>query len=418
MSVKNSSSVVGVDSLEHAQSVLKHMRSRGASARNYQTMELANLSEGERGLNEFNSIIIDSGKEVIKKQEDRQKETAILDLIGGQGGPSANKGAASNPNNFSVSHTLRSDRYELSPSKLSALAKDTLKSEAGFYYSSSNQQGQSGMSGKMERMAINRPRKTLLHMQDRKAAADDDDDFLASGSDEEEDAPYNGTRPDSPPSNRGYSDEPKYDSDDDVQSLTPSEITFGSGNARVTKNKSQTNGNAQSKMGNNNGDSVYFACIKQGTTSTMTNGVKKTMITSPQSSPDGPSGRITVNNPVEATSKESQEFADGLKYMMEANLNPSGAGALQKDSRKGPGSVSGSLASSKSGSLYNGSIATSVSSSASTGGGGANMNVSVGGKSAIAMDMAKKQGAVLKKGGLFVRAGGLRKAVRGGADAK
>lgn len=429
MSSTCSGAVVGIDTLEHAQSVLKSMRSRGSSARNYQTMGQASLGEGARGLNEFNSMIVDSGKELAKKQEERQKEEAILDLIGG--GPSSSK-ANSNDFSVSVSHTLRSDRYEVSPSKISALTKDSLVSEAGLFAADHTTGGaeMGVVRGKMERMALNRPRKVLPQKQqqqpaygkNKKASGDDDDDdeFLNSDDDyDDRDGDYRvkkgggyGGMMDTPP--KSYHDEPKYDSDEDEGSLNQSEMG---------QSRSHASNNAAAAQGRHS-----IANIRQGSTSTMTNGVKNKMIraASPHSSPDGTGlgpGRVTVNNSVEATTKESQDFADGLKYMMEASLNDHDRSSanllLSNPSKRAPGPLASRTAPPGAVSQSSSSVGPShthadfsTNMSASGVGGGKSVAASM-----TSMDFVKNKGAVLKKGGLFVRAGGLRKAVRG-SDAK
>jgi len=417
--------VVGIETLEHAQCVLKSLRSRSSASRNYQTMEAANFADGARGLSEFNTIIVDKGKEVARKQEERQKELAVLDLIGNPAG-SSNSPVKSI---HAVNHTLRSDRYELSPSKLAALAKvGSLEKEGGVYGSAGAAPSGKGSYGtkRMERMAINRPRKTQginkafesKHRDsDDDFFSDDDDDYKARPRPDHESLSYG--RADTPP--KSCDDMPKYDSDDDVEPLTAAERgSDKAGNSAIPKNKAAINqgGNDTSKAKAKKAATTAdgFMRMNQSTTSNMTNGVKNQML-SPQSSPDGPqmsasSSRVSIHNPIEATSAESQEFADGLKYMMEASLNEHGPdkyshGNSSKHSYAG--SVAGNIGSGSSTSNSNSSSSSSSSRSSAI------MNTSVSmSKTAMAMDIAKNKGAVLKKGGVFVRAGGARKARQAG----
>lgn len=423
--------VVGIETLEHAQSVLKSLRSRSSSARNYQTMEAANLADGQRGLQAFNNIIVEKGKEEARKQEERQKELAMLDLIGNPAGGGNSPGRSMH--SHAVNHTLRSDRYELSPSKLAALAKVGSLVQEGALYGGGGGGAAGGKGGgdtfgaKMERMAINRPRakqggsKKAYESKQR----DSDDDLLSDDDDDATGGPGRYSQPyfdraDTPP--KSYDDMPKYDSDDDVEPLTAAERGVDRGNSTITKNKAGVNQGSGSNYENakakvkrlNNTSTDGFMRMNQGTTSKMTNGVKNQLI-SPHSSPDGggpndgpgagssmghSSSRVSINNPVEATSAESQEFADGLKYMMEASLNEGGGArkGSQVRSHASSGSVAGNM-----GSSSGCTVASSTGSS--------HLNTSAAAsKSVMAMDIAKHKGAVLKKGGVFVRAGGARKA--------
>jgi len=422
--------VVGIETLEHAQSVLKSLRSRSSSARNYQTMEAANLADGQRGLQAFNSIVVEKGKEEARKQEERQKELAMLDLIGNPAGGGNSPGKSMH--SHAVNHTLRSDRYELSPSKLAALAKVGSLVQEGALYGGGGGGAAGGKGGgdtlgaKMERMAINRPRakqggsKKAYESKQRDSDDDlfsDDDDDDAIGVPGRHSRPYF-DRADTPP--KSYDDMPKYDSDDDVEPLTAAERGVDRGNSTITKNKiggvNQGSGpnyeNAKAKVKKlNNTSTDGFMRMNQGTTSNMTNGVKNNLI-SPHSSPDGggpsagssmghSSSRVSINNPVEANSAESQEFADGLKYMMEASLNE-GGGAKKGSQVRSHAAASGNVA----GNMGSSSGCTVASSTGSS-----HLNTSAAAsKSAMAMDIAKYKGAVLKKGGVFVRAGGARKA--------
>ncbi len=374
-------SIVGIDTLEHAQSVLKGLRCRSSAARNYQTIEQVNLAEGTRGLQDFNGIVVEKGKEVARKQEQRQKELAILDLIGAPQSGSTDKTSHS----ISISHTLRSDRYELSPSKLASISKDgCLDIDAPLYAS-----GSGVLSAKMERMALNRPRKAAIRKVESKYNDDDlldsDDDLLFGAHDDP-------AGPDSPP--RGFDDELKYDSDDDVEPLTLAEKGLDkNGNNFVKKTKNSSHGQSG------------LMTLKQGTTSQMTNGVKNQLISSHSSQNEysemsSISSRITVHNSVEAdiTTAEGKEFAEGLKYMMEASLN-------EPDSshRKPPGYSAEPIGSK---SMPLGTNARNQGPSNASLSGSLSFASGHTSKSALAIDIAKNKGVVLKKGGMFVRAGG------------
>jgi len=379
-------------------------------------MEATNLADGVRGLHDFNNIIVDKGKEVAKKQEERQKELAMLDLIGNPAG-SANSPTKS-MRSHTVNHTLRSDKYELSPSKLAALAKvGSLERDGGVNGAAGG--GTGGTSGsygycaKMERMALNRPRK--MQGSNKKYESkhrDSDDKFLSDNDDLYQAGPG---RADTPPKN--YDDMPKYDSDDDIEPLTAAERGSGkAGNSAITKNKAARNQGASTYDNSKakahlmrNTPTDGFMQMNQGTTSNMTNGVKNQML-SPHSSPDGAqaqmsasSSRVSIHNPVEAASVESQEFADGLKYMMEASLNePGPRKAMRSHDISSKQSYAGSVAGNMSSGIN--TTSSNITSTPTT------LNTSAVSKSAMAMDIAKNKGAVLKKGGVFVRAGGARKA--------
>ena len=443
--------VVAIDSVEHAQSVLKQMRSRASSSRNYQTIDGSSHS----GLKDFNSLVTEKAAEVAQQADARQKEASLLSLISSP--------LRGNAYSSTVSHTLKSDRYELSPSKAQALANGDFATESGYYAGNgnngSNNKGSSlsphgkgpvgGLPRKMERMALNRPRSKDQSGQSQGGAPSSshyncnydeksrgllsDDDLLAS---DDDDLPY-GTgagadacsAADSPPKGGAPWDEPVYDSDDE-KTLTAAELGMRAGGKHASKTRKLGIGATSAGKGG-------AGQLRQGTTSQKTDGVSHSML-SPHSSPDGPTGpgRVRVQNPVQSEAqlrgadKESQDFAAGLQYMMEASLNEKGekgahgsptrsVGGRESGGDGGHGSCSstssmghGSGMAKSVGSLPSRTTTTTTtttssggpSMSASTSGTG--MNIRGSSKSILAEDLGRTKGAVLKKGGLFVRAGG------------
>ena len=386
---------VGIESIEHAESVLKSLRKTSSSARNYQT--IGDSSNAEKQLASFNKMVVEKGKEVVDHQLEREKETAMLNMIGSD--CDSTMGGTS----MLISHELKSDRYEISPSKLSTLG-----------HQQQQQQGTESYNN-IERVALNRPSKNNKQKVNKSGDDDEyadfgDDDFGTYGTSMQEGGH------DSPPKfypneDMRYNDD---DSDDEMlQTLTMDELGFSGANSAM--GVKSPNSKMAFSSNNNKNAGAGAGQFKQGSTSYMSDGVRKDMLR-----PEGGSvdlhehqrGRDKNVMGMSTETTDSQDFANGLAALMksqnmEESINSDYDGHSNNNNSNSKGSPARSTVSHATHGTQNSMNSMNMSVTNVKKSSQAPGKMTIMSKTAPTKDMdIRNKGAILKKGGMFVRAGG------------